>query len=814
MRLIRNLSIKTTLTVPVAVLALMLVTAMSWETVMVYLPNDNRAETLDLANRMSDSLLTAMASEARERGFTVSYLYKLRNGEKDSALLTAIKEQRRTGDAALDSTLTLAKELAPQGADRESLERHEAAVAEARKQVNAMRAQVDAATGKNDAPTGERWFERATNLIFAASHLRLAAFSPRGDAEIAAYSDNIIKQALWLVSEYAGRERAALAPIIDAKEPLGEAQRARLIGYRNLVDQQLAYLDDAIRTVFAGNRISAPHAEELERAWQDVEQNFLGRFQRLRTEVYAAAASGNYPVSGAEWLKQSTDAINGLMNLSTVLSQDTQRRVDRSKWLSSRTLWVAAFMTAVSLIAAILALGFIFHFTGRLAAMERLVTRIQQKNDLSIRLDDTGRNELSRVAGAVNSMLEKFATIVTDVVGSTSTVAEKVISVLSASERTEEGVHQQHLDVDQVATAMNEMSASVKEVADNTLRAAEAANVADGKAQDGRKVVTRTIDAINALAERVEAATDAIARVEADSQEISQVMDVITAIAEQTNLLALNAAIEAARAGEHGRGFAVVADEVRTLAGRTRTSTEEIRETIERLQRQTQDAVQVMGASREQAHSTVELTSGAGASLDEIVQTVETISQMSNQIATAAEEQSQVAEEMNQRLTNIAQVTEQTTEAAQDTVTSGEEIGDEMESLRQVVMRFKTGRAELDLVAAKTAHLAWKGRLSAYLNGKGSLTAEQAVSHTDCVLGKWYYAEGMAKFGDLAEMKEIEAPHAELHQLIRGIIDLREAGRLEEAKQAYRQVEPLSRRIVDMLDVIREKVNARLTTAA
>ena len=169
----------------------------------------------------------------------------------------------------------------------------------------------------------------------------------------------------------------------------------------------------------------------------------------------------------------------------------------------------------------------------------------------------------------------------------------------------------------------------------------------------------------------------------------------------------------------------------------------------------------------------------------------------------------QVAKEMNGNIANIAEVTQETTDSAQETVAAGEAIGEQMERLREVIAGFKTGGTSLDLTKAKTAHLAWRGRIRAYLHGKGSLTLEQAVSHHDCVLGKWYYGEGLEQFGDFAEMRELEKPHERLHQLIREIIQLNEAGREEDAKEAAKQIDSLSEEIVGLLNHIEEKAMAQ-----
>ncbi len=417
-------------------------------------------------------------------------------------------------------------------------------------------------------------------------------------------------------------------------------------------------------------------------------------------------------------------------------------------------------------------------------------------------------NEIGEMFTAYNDMVAHMGRLVGGVTQATAQVSGTVEQVAHQLEQTTSGVKQQHMEIDQIATAMNEMAATVQEVARNTSHTAEAATQAKEEAENGRHVVTQTIDSIDDLANQVEQAATVMSELEADSREVGQVLEVINGIAEQTNLLALNAAIEAARAGEQGRGFAVVADEVRTLAQRTQKSTEEIRAIIERLQNQSRKAAQMMEQSRTQAQSSVEHTGMAGSALDRIVQSVATITDMSNQIATAAEEQSHVAEEMDRSITNIAGVAEQTTRSAGETMHATEEIHDQMDKLRELVSRFRTNVSGADLSAAKTAHLAWKGKLRSYLDGKGNLTRAQAVSHRECVLGKWYYGEGMQQYGNLAEMRQIEQPHAELHKLIREVIEMRESGKTAEAERAYAKVDPLSRQIVQMLDKIEQKISA------
>jgi methyl-accepting chemotaxis protein len=279
--------------------------------------------------------------------------------------------------------------------------------------------------------------------------------------------------------------------------------------------------------------------------------------------------------------------------------------------------------------------------------------------------------------------------MITEVTSSTTVMAESSNNLMGITELTSQGVNQQRSQIEQVATAMNEMTATVQEVANHAQQAADSANEADQEAGHGSEVVYETIQSIDSLATEVEHAAGVIRKVESDSVQIGTVLDVIRSIAEQTNLLALNAAIEAARAGEQGRGFAVVADEVRTLASRTQQSTQEIQDMIEQLQTGAREAVTAMSNSQDKAQVTVEHAKSAGQTLEEITRKVATISQMNLQIATAAEQQSSVSEEINQNVVEISRVAEESAGGAKTTAAASGELSELAQQLQGLIAQFR-----------------------------------------------------------------------------------------------------------------------------
>ncbi|MFC1602952.1 methyl-accepting chemotaxis protein [Pseudomonadota bacterium] len=313
----------------------------------------------------------------------------------------------------------------------------------------------------------------------------------------------------------------------------------------------------------------------------------------------------------------------------------------------------------------------------------------QGKGDLTHRLKPQSNDEIGDLSRYFNTFLEKLHSIIYEVSESTCKLASVSDEMRAITRQSADNLKSQQKEANQAAMAMQEMANTVQEIAHHASEAEQSANQANQGAHNGTSISSEALDGINALVVKTETAATAIEKVASDVGNIGMILDVIKEITDQTNLLALNAAIEAARAGEQGRGFAVVADEVRTLARRTHDSTLEIQDVITQLQSDAEQAVSTMGSARKQAQTGAQHVDATHLALNEIVGSVKTISDMNTQIATTAEQQKTTTKEVGRNISTINQISQSAAESADEIKATSHELFDLSQQLEQLVGQFE-----------------------------------------------------------------------------------------------------------------------------
>ena len=351
------------------------------------------------------------------------------------------------------------------------------------------------------------------------------------------------------------------------------------------------------------------------------------------------------------------------------------------------TIW--SIMVAASIISLAVGVFLARSITKPIRKLTSVIVDIEKDSDLTRRINYQGRNEIGDIGSAFNAMLDKFHVIIQQLARSAEQLSHSSEESEKVSETTSRSALHLREETDMVATATNEMAVTVKGINDNTEDAVQKASEAQEACQEGQNIVTHTMEAIESLTEQINSSSTAVQNLAKETESIGSVLDVIRGIADQTNLLALNAAIEAARAGEQGRGFAVVADEVRSLASKTGDSTEEIQKMIEKLQTGAASAASQMELSSSSASQTQEHAAKTTESISGILQSVSAINDTNQQIAHATEEQSIAAESIDQSIVRISQLTNDVTAAAEHTSEASEQLSQMVDEIHSLVIQFK-----------------------------------------------------------------------------------------------------------------------------
>ncbi len=434
----------------------------------------------------------------------------------------------------------------------------------------------------------------------------------------------------------------------------------------------------------------------LDQANQDSYHSMLQAFEAyyLAGKSMAQAYIDHGPAGGNRLMASFDEAAAALIARTTPFLEKTRNTIEASldherRDLSKNTLWMVVLMALVLTTTLFVFLT----ITRALKPLPQILAELNliSRGDLNDRIIESSRSdEIGQIENSVIKMKCALRDIVTSIAATADSIARTAETTSQYTEAATRASTEQREELGYIATAITQLNATAQTMVGHTTSTAEAAGKADEQAREGTQIVSDTVDTISNLSREMENAVNAIQKLQSDSDQIGSILDVIRNISEQTNLLALNAAIEAARAGEQGRGFAVVADEVRTLAHRTHQSTEEIQKMIENLQNRARSTSKTISQTHERTQESAEQAKRAGERLQAISQAVSTINEMNLQIASAADEQSTVVNETNKNIYQITTVAELAIEQTRQTALSGQELAGLSGQLRQLVAGFNT----------------------------------------------------------------------------------------------------------------------------
>ncbi|WGL62512.1 methyl-accepting chemotaxis protein [Pseudomonas sp. CW003PS] len=608
------------------------------------------------ASDTAQQISAAVTALQRERGASSVFL-----GSGGTSMRDALNQFRLDSDAAITSLRSLSAES--------SAELNE--VLGGLNDIVILRQQVDAQS-INSSESGARYTRLIVSLIGYTHSLEARVSDPRILRALGALNQFVE------MKERAGRERALLGLTFSQKQ-LNADQLSRLS--RNL--GEFAAYQDAFQ-----RRATADFKNQLDSALQQPAAQAASNLQRAAMEKALGETLDTQP---EEWFKLSTNRIDLMVQVERALGQNVADLATRARDEAAQSLWltVAAMLGVLSAVV-LLSLLIIRNIKSAVSDVNDTLVALARR-DLTAHTRYQGGDEFGVIARNLDHMAQQIKDVIQEIGNAAAQVATAAEESSAVALQTSQNVAQQRQGTDQVATAINEMSATVKDVARSTTEVAEMSRQVNDNTLQGKREIEDSVRLVQALSTQAEQTARIILELKKESDAISSVLDVIRGVAEQTNLLALNAAIEAARAGEQGRGFAVVADEVRQLAQKTQDSTVSIQQMISNLQSGSDRAASSMQETLDKAQASADNVVKAGELLVQIADGIASISDRNIQVASAAEEQSLVSEEINRNVNDINDLVIQVSAAAEQTAVNSRELASLADHQQQLVCRFKVG---------------------------------------------------------------------------------------------------------------------------